>query len=54
MQGIKDKHKNIDVEFFIRSVKRLKGCLKLTPENCDNPDCIWRDYCIKEWKGESK
>ena len=42
-----------DLTQFIRSIQRIEGksdCFARTSTDCDNPDCQWHSYCLKELK----
>jgi len=46
-----------DITRFIRSIQRLEGnpdCFGTATGACDRPDCLWREYCLKETQKEMK
>ena len=41
---------------FIRSIQRIEGnpdCFGTAAGSCDRPDCLWREYCLKETQKET-
>ncbi len=39
----------LDEVRLIRSIQRAEGnmdCFRKNPEDCDQPECIWRPYCL--------
>jgi hypothetical protein len=48
-QNIEDD--SIDITLLIRSLQRVEGnfdCFRRAKEYCDQTDCCWREYCLKE------
>jgi len=40
-----------DLIKFIQSMQRVEGemdCFGRPESYCESPDCVWRDYCLKE------
>ena len=40
-----------DLTRLIRSVQHIEGnpdCFEKSEGNCDQKDCFWREYCLKE------
>lgn len=41
----------LDVDLLIRSLQRAEGnpdCFRRVPGGCEEIDCCWRPYCLKE------
>jgi hypothetical protein len=48
-QGIEDD--SLYITALIRSIQRVEGnfdCFRRAKEYCDQTDCCWREYCLKE------
>jgi hypothetical protein len=42
-----------DLTALIRSIQRAEGnpdCFRRSPGYCDQLDCVWRKYCLEEFK----
>ena len=45
------KEQVLDLIHFIRSIQHIEGnteCFGKANEHCDQKDCLWREYCLKE------
>jgi hypothetical protein len=39
-----------DLKHLIRSIQHIEGnpeCFQKSDGNCDQKDCLWREYCLK-------
>ena len=54
MEDRTDNNSNIqspDLIRLIRSVQRIEGnpdCFGTAEKECDQPDCAWLEFCVKE------
>jgi len=40
-----------DLKHLIRSIQCIENnpdCFGTAEEDCDRPDCVWREYCFKQ------
>ncbi|RJP85110.1 MAG: hypothetical protein C4518_17275 [Desulfobacteraceae bacterium] len=46
-----------DMTRFIQSIQRLEGdtdCFGKDTGACNRTDCLWREYCLKELRKDTK
>ncbi|MBC8431976.1 MAG: hypothetical protein H8D96_08645 [Desulfobacterales bacterium] len=40
-----------DLKHLIRNIQRIENnpdCFGTAEEDCNRPDCVWREYCCKQ------